>query len=96
MIITREQVKKIVSQAKLPIVGEELNGLVAQLQEFMDYVDALKKMPSVKASPHRPSSNIANNSDWQGESCLSQEEVLALAPDSCQGMVRVPPVIEHG
>lgn len=93
MKITLEQVKKTAALAKLPLEGKELVAMVAQLQEFLDYVEVLKKMPPAKAST--PLALDEPVLDWQGDACLGQEEVLALAPDSGQGMVRVPRVIEY-
>jgi len=91
MKITPEQVKKTAAMAKLPLADDELAEMASQLQEFLDYVNILKKLPSGAASP--PLAPGDPSPQGQGEACLSQEEVLALAPDSSQGMVRVPRVI---
>lgn len=91
MKITLEQVKKTAAMAKLPLADDELAEMAGQLQEFLDYVKVLKKLPSGTGSPLQAFG--APGPAGQGEACLSQEEVLALAPDSSQGMVRVPRVI---
>jgi len=95
MRITLEQAEKTAAQAKLSIKEDELARLAGQLQEFLDYVNVLTTIPPKIAEPVSAESNGANPGG-QEVSCLSQEQVVALAPDSWQGLVRVPRVIEHG
>lgn len=95
MRITLEQAENIAAQAKLELNANELARLAGQLQEFLDYVDVLTEIPAVTAEPIRAESRGAELGG-QEVSCLRQEQVMALAPDSWQGLVRVPRVIEHG
>lgn len=95
MHISRKQVKGTAALAKLALGEEELDKLANQLQEFLDYIDVLREIPAEVAEPAR-----ADRGAWlsgqKDASCLGQEQVLALAPDSVQGLIRVPKVIEHG
>ncbi len=95
MLISREQVKKTAALAKLALGEEELDKLANQLQEFLDYIDVLREIPAGEVEPAGE-----DRESWLSEredaSCLRQEQVVTLAPDSIQGMIRVPKVIAHG
>jgi aspartyl/glutamyl-tRNA(Asn/Gln) amidotransferase C subunit len=94
MRITLEQAENTAAQAKLDLNANELTRLAGQLQEFLDYVNVLTEIPAVTAEPEGAKSCWTDLAG-QEASCLRQEEVVALAPDSWQGLVRVPRVIEH-
>ena len=95
MRITLEQAEKTAAQAKLALNANELARLANQLQEFLGYFNVLTEIHAVTTETQRAESSGA---DLGGQEvpCLKQEQVVALAPDSWQGLVRVPRVIEHG
>lgn len=94
MQISREQVKKTAAMAKLALGEEELGKLARQLQEFLDYIEVLREIPAGEAESAKADRGVCY--EREAASCLSQEQVLALATDSIQGLIRVPKVIEHG
>ncbi|HBI55613.1 MAG TPA: hypothetical protein DDY38_02120 [Firmicutes bacterium] len=94
MGISREQVRKTGELAKLSLEEAELNRLATQLQEFLDYVNVLAAMPAGSTILEVADSGV-KLSEREQVSCLSQAQVVALAPDTWQGMVRVPREIEY-
>lgn len=95
MHISREQVRKTAALAKMALGEEELEKLARQLQEFLDYIDVLREIPDGEAES-AGEDRVPRLSIREEASCLRQEQVVALAPDSSQGLIRVPKVIEHG
>mgnify|MGYP000853793932 CR=1 FL=1 len=94
MGISREQVRKTGELAKLSLEEAELDSLATQLQEFLDYVNVLAAMPAGSTILEVADSGV-KLSEREKVSCLSQAQVVALAPDTWQGLVRVPRVIEY-
>ncbi|MDD3074569.1 MAG: Asp-tRNA(Asn)/Glu-tRNA(Gln) amidotransferase subunit GatC [Eubacteriales bacterium] len=94
MGISREQVRKTGELAKLSLAEAELDRLATQLQEFLDYVNVLAAMPAGSTILEVADSGV-KLSEREKISCLSQAQVVALAPDTWQGLVRVPRVIEY-
>lgn len=93
MQITQEQVIRTAAMAKLSLRNDEVSSLRQQIQEMLDHV-AKATPPGEKgpgAVPAKANGRLAYFTEpWQG---LRQEEVLALAPDSQQGFIRVPRVM---
>lgn len=90
MQISVEHVKRIAALAKLEITPAELLAMKDQLQKLLDFTgstDILHREGVEPIGAFPPSLGEV------GHCGLSQEEVIALAPDSYQGMIRVPRVV---
>jgi aspartyl-tRNA(Asn)/glutamyl-tRNA(Gln) amidotransferase subunit C len=99
MAITRAEVVKIAGLAKLDFSDAELDALIPQFQDILEYVEKLKQ---VDISGIEPTSHVALTEDFEryifredavGES-LPAEEALANAPDQGRDHFRVPNVMK--
>lgn len=88
--LTAEQLKRTAVLANVSLPEGGLEGLIGQLEQLLDYVEKLKAFPPGGEEPVGPISIPVGGGKTRP---LSQEEVLALAPDSYRGQVRVPRVL---
>jgi aspartyl-tRNA(Asn)/glutamyl-tRNA(Gln) amidotransferase subunit C len=91
MGLISEEVKETARLAMLALEEAELPHLATQLQEIMGLLAILEDLalPEQETLPA-----VSPGEAKQPTQGLSQEQVLALAPDSCRGLVRVPKVTE--
>lgn len=85
-----EKAVKAAASAKLVLAENELAKMTEQLQTFVGYINMLRALPPGEELP------LAAQGDsdcGQGLRRLTQEQVLALAPDSHRGWVRGPRVL---
>lgn len=95
MWISEEKVKKIAAQAKLNLREDEVPTLRQQLQDLLDHagdVPIQGKIAIEAVNPLRASTEMSSSNNSPS---LQQQEVLALAPDSEQGFIRVPQVLSN-
>jgi len=93
MRIVKEQVLRIAQLAKLAVNDAELDSLLPQLQEFLDYAEVLAR---IKLEKTELIVGMPISYAEPVEQChLTQGQVLALAPDSFHGLIRVPRVIDN-
>lgn len=91
MRVTAPQIGETARRARLALNQDELDRLGSQLQTLLEYAEIAAKMPEEAPFPWE----IAQESCGMPPACgLTRAEVLALAPDSCQGMIRVPRVMD--
>lgn len=93
MDITRVDAKNIAALAKLSLRPEDIDDLIDQLVKFRGYVQTLAINAKEQVAPH-DGTEFGGTFLGKG-SALSQEQVLALAPDSWQGFIRVPRVVDY-
>jgi aspartyl-tRNA(Asn)/glutamyl-tRNA(Gln) amidotransferase subunit C len=92
--ISNKQVAATAELAKLALRDKELTTLAGQLQDILDYAEVLAELELFTPDPDK-GEDVQRKICGQGPQSLLQEEVLALAPDSVQGQIRVPPVMDH-
>lgn len=95
-LITREEVLHVASLARLALTEEEINRLQYELGRILEYFQQLQELDTtdVPTTSHvLPMVNVFRE-DVVGQS-LSQQEVLANAPDQVEGFFRVPRIIEE-
>lgn len=90
MAISREEVEKTASLARLAMAPDEVTALVVELQNFIEYLEKLKAIPPGQVEERRGN---AGKNLVGGSFSLEQEQVLALAPASCDGYIQVPGVM---
>lgn len=95
-LITREDVLHVASLARLALTEDEINRLQYELGRILEYFQQLQDLDTgdVPITSHvLPMVNVFRE-DAVGAS-ISQEEVLANAPDQVEGFFRVPRIIEE-
>ena len=92
--ITRDDVAKVASLARLTLTDEELELYTGQLQSILDHardVEALQLDDVPPTSHPIPLSDVTRPDEVTPS--LDRDEVLREAPAAEDGMFRVPPVL---
>jgi len=95
MSVTRDDVKKVATLARLSFTEEEEARLITDLNRMLAYVASLDELDTTEVAPTAhvlPLSNVFRPDEPTAS--LSQEAALANAPKSGHGHFRVPKVIE--
>ena len=94
-MISREEVLHVARLARLHLTEEELERMRAQLDAILAYVDKLRELDVEGVEPTAHAVPLVDvMRDDALTPCLSQEEVLANAPDRAGEFFRVPRIIE--
>ena len=95
MSLTREEVEHIGQLARLGLTGEEVAKFQEQLSEILTHFDALQELDTddVPPTPYPLPLDSVMRTDVAKDS-LSQDDVLANAPQSEDGAFRVRVVLE--
>ena len=94
-VVTPEIVKQVAILARLRLEGQALTQLAAQLDEILQYVRQLQAIDTEGIEPTShvlPLANVLRKDEPRA--CLSQDEVLSLAPATQRPFVTVPKVLE--
>jgi aspartyl-tRNA(Asn)/glutamyl-tRNA(Gln) amidotransferase subunit C len=93
--LSDEELKKIEKLAAVKLEGKAREKLKGQLARIIDFVRKLEKIDTTGYSPRAYVGDLEPllREDGVGES-LDRDEVIAQAPDSEDGLFRVPPVID--
>ncbi len=96
-MITKEEIKKIASLAKINISDDELDNYSDQISKILEYMSTLNNVDTSKVDEF--SNQLFNSSqslrEDEIEGSLDRDEVLKLAPDSDGVYFKVPKVIEE-
>ena len=95
MKITKEEVGRVATLARLSLQDEEKERYAKQLDQIWSYIEKLNELDTDGVEPTSHSSSIKNpmREDEVKES-LSQEAALSNAPETEQGCFKVPKIIE--
>jgi aspartyl-tRNA(Asn)/glutamyl-tRNA(Gln) amidotransferase subunit C len=97
MSVSRDEVKKIASLAKLRLSEQELDTFAQQFQRILGYVEKLKEIDvsGIPPTSHISLGDWAQRSGCQDKVCqsLDQEDALGGAPDAGSGHFKVPRMI---
>ncbi|MBI2174581.1 MAG: Asp-tRNA(Asn)/Glu-tRNA(Gln) amidotransferase subunit GatC [Candidatus Omnitrophica bacterium] len=94
-IVTAEIVRQVARLARLRLEGKELDHLARQINEILEYVRQLQDIPTDEVEPTShvlPLSNVLRKDERQPS--LSQEIVMAIAPQKQPPFVKVPKIID--
>ncbi|MBE0428519.1 MAG: Asp-tRNA(Asn)/Glu-tRNA(Gln) amidotransferase subunit GatC [Thermoleophilia bacterium] len=95
MSLTHDDVIYVARLARLKFDSRELDRYVEQLSGILDHID---KISELDLSEIEPTSHVLKLSnvfrDDEVRPCLSQDEVLANAPEVEEGAFKVPPILE--
>ena len=89
MSLSADEVRKIAHLARLRLAPEEVDLLVPQLAQILDYFDQLTRYSGVEEEPDASLSLEAE--DDAGES-MARQDFLANAPEVLEPFVLVPQV----
>lgn len=94
MKISKEEVKKIASLAKLNLSEDEINEMQKDMSGILEYMDKLNTLNTNDVEPLSYPVDIKNvfREDIPGES-LDREEALKNAPARTEEFFKVPKVI---
>ena len=96
-MITKEEIKKIASLAKINISDDELDNYSDQISKILQYMSTLNDADTSKVDEF--SNQLFNNNqslrEDEIEKSLDRDEVLKLAPDSDGVYFKVPKIIEE-
>ena len=96
-MITKEEIKKISSLAKINIPDDELDSYSEQISKILDYMATLNELDTSKAEEF--SNKLFNNEqlirDDEVEPSLDRDTILDIAPDSDGVYFKVPKVIKE-
>ncbi len=95
MSITQKDVQHVAKLARLALDDAEQGMMVEQLNQILEFAEALNALDTTNVAPTSHVLSIRNvmRADVVRDS-LSLEEVLSNAPDSDEGQFRVPAVLE--
>ena len=96
-MITKEEIKKISSLAKINISDNELDSYSEQVSKILEYMSQLDEVDTSKVDEF--SNQLFNNEQLlrndEIEPSLDREEIIKLAPDSDGVYFKVPKVINE-
>ena len=96
-MITKEEIKKISSLAKINISDNELDSYSEQVSKILEYMSQLNEVDTSKVEEF--SNQLFNNEQLlrndEIEPSLDREEIIKLAPDSDGVYFKVPKVINE-
>lgn len=96
MSINREQVEHVAKLARLSLSEEEKNQFTTQLNDILQFAEKLNELHTDDVEPTShvyPVTNVMREDVVKPS--LTQEKVLANAPDQQDGYIRVPAVFEE-
>ena len=96
-MITKEEIKKISSLAKINIPDDELDSYSEQISKILDYMSTLNEVDTSKSEQF--SNKLFNNEQLMREDevepSLERDAILDIAPDSDGVYFKVPKVIKE-
>ncbi|OEH93387.1 Asp-tRNA(Asn)/Glu-tRNA(Gln) amidotransferase subunit GatC [Bacillus solimangrovi] len=93
--IDKEQVKHVAHLARLAISEEEAEMFTKQLDAIIGYAEQLTELDTDNVEPTTHVLDIKNVlREDEPRKWLSQEDVMKNAPDSANGQIRVPSILE--
>ena len=93
--ITLQEVEYVAALARLDLPAGELEMLTEQLGRILEYVDKLNELDTTDVEPTShvlPIRNVMRADEARDP--MPREKALALAPESHEGYVEVPRVVE--
>ncbi len=95
MAISREQIQHLAKLARIEITDSEVRILASQLSDILEHFEALADVNTENIAPTAhpaPLRNIMRTDEVRDS--LSKDDVLQLAPETEDGLIRVRAVLE--
>ncbi|WP_163653715.1 Asp-tRNA(Asn)/Glu-tRNA(Gln) amidotransferase subunit GatC [Listeria sp. PSOL-1] len=94
--ISKETVEKVANLAKLEVTENEANIFAGQLGKIIEMVEKLNELDTTSVEPTSHAIEIANVlREDVSKPGLPREDVLKNAPETQDGMFKVPTIIEE-
>ena len=94
-MISRDEVLHVARLARLELGEADIERMREQLDSILAYIDRLKELDVSGVEPTAHVVELVNvMREDEVTASLSQDEMLANAPDRVGGLVRVPRIIE--
>jgi aspartyl-tRNA(Asn)/glutamyl-tRNA(Gln) amidotransferase subunit C len=94
-VISRADVEHVARLARLALDEAEVARMREQLDGILTYIDMLRGLDTTGVVPTSHAVPLVNvMREDEPRPCLSQDEVLAAAPDRADAFFRVPRIIE--
>lgn len=93
-----QDVKKIARLAKIELNPQEEQKLASQLGDILRYVSELQRVNTKDVKPTSQVTGLENvfrDDEIDVSRMLSQDQALSNAPDSYNGFVKVPAILEE-
>jgi len=95
MKLTREEVRKVATLARLQLTFEEEDRLTAQLDTILRYMEKLNQLDTSRVEPFTHAVDVVNAfREDKVTNRPNAEALLANAPDKDQTFFKVPKIIE--
>ncbi|WP_409304040.1 Asp-tRNA(Asn)/Glu-tRNA(Gln) amidotransferase subunit GatC [Peribacillus sp. SCS-155] len=93
--ISEEQVKHVAHLARLAVTEEEVERFTQQLDQIISFAEQLNELDTEQVEPTSHVLDMKNvMREDKAKKGLPVEEVLKNAPDSKDGQIRVPAIME--
>lgn len=94
MSLSKEEVKKVASLARLQITTEEEASLATQLSSVLDYFEQIKELDTDDVEPMTRAINVSNVTRQDEQISNSEREnILNSAPEREDDFFRVPKIM---
>ena len=95
-MISRQDVEHVARLSRLALDEAELERMREQLNLILAHLDTLRLVDTTGVEPTAHAVDVVNvMREDEEEPCLSQDEMLANAPDRSGELFRVPRIIEE-
>lgn len=93
--ITRDDIIRLAGLSSLSLSDDEITDLQADIGNILNYVEQLNELDTEGVAPAYQVTGLKNitRSDEVKKSEVGREKLLALAPDSKDGQIKVPKVL---
>ena len=94
MSVSIDEVRHLAELSELKLSDHELTSLGADIDKIVGYINQLNELDTTGVAPTFQLTGLKNV--WREDKVepqLPREQLLALAPDSAQGQVKVPKVL---
>ena len=96
--LDKESVRTLSKLARIQCSDNEIEALMGDLAKIVDYVELLAEVDTDGVAPCNrvvaEQNNVMREDVVERNFCLSTDDLLKNAPDSVDGMVRVPSIIK--
>lgn len=96
MSISKEQVEKVATLARLKLTDKERDQFTIQLNDILQFAEKLNELDTDQIEPTShvlPMTNVMREDEVKPS--LPRDQALSNAPDKQDGMFRVPTVFEE-
>lgn len=93
--ISRDDVQHLAQLSSLALADDELDGLRVDIENILSYVQQLGELDTSGVEPTYQVTDLENvwRSDVIDDYGINRDALIALAPDSKDGQIKVPKVL---